>query len=175
LMETVLKTRLERFLEQEALRCQAEVAKVLYVERKFEDVLELGNKRVHLTYRVDRVDEMTDGTIMVLDYKTGSINPMPKDALALEGVEFTREMIRDHIKSFQMPLYLHYLRRQFPERKINSALYHLRTMEIEKFLKNTQTENLQKILGIYLKALDFIMDEIYNLEIPFVDDPVDVR
>src|SRR5258708_12082542 len=39
LMETVLKTRLERFLDQEALRCETDVARVLFVERKFEEVL----------------------------------------------------------------------------------------------------------------------------------------
>ena len=27
----------------------------------------------------------------------------------------------------------------------------------------------------YFKALDFIMAEIFNLEIPFVDDPVDIK
>ncbi len=41
LMETVLKTRLERFLDQEALRCENDVKQVLYVERKFEDVISL--------------------------------------------------------------------------------------------------------------------------------------
>ena len=41
LMETVLKTRLERFLDQEALRCETDVKQVLYVERRFEDVISL--------------------------------------------------------------------------------------------------------------------------------------
>ena len=44
LMETVLKTRLERFLDQEALRCETDVKQVLYVERKFEDVISLGSR-----------------------------------------------------------------------------------------------------------------------------------
>ena len=41
LMETVLKTRLEQFLDQEALRCERQVKQVLYVERRFEDVISL--------------------------------------------------------------------------------------------------------------------------------------
>jgi ATP-dependent exoDNAse (exonuclease V) beta subunit len=173
LMETVLKTRLERFLDQETLRCGSDVRQVLFVERKFEDVISLGEKQVHLTYRVDRVDEMVDGTILILDYKTGGMDPMPKDIPV--NVSLTREYIRDHIRSFQMPLYVHYLRKQFPGREVNSALYHLRTMSIDKFLKGPPVKDVEGLLAGYFKALDFIMAEIYNLEIPFIDDPVEIR
>ena len=44
LMETVLKTRLGRFLDQEALRCETDVKQVHFVERKFEDVLDLAGR-----------------------------------------------------------------------------------------------------------------------------------
>ena len=174
LMETVLKTRLERFLTQEALRCDAQVKQVLYVERKFEDIINLSGKQVHLTYRVDRVDEMTDGTILILDYKTGSISPMPKDIAAMEDMPLSREYIRDHIKSFQMPLYVHYLRKQFPGKDVDSVLYHLRTMSTENYLGKARMKDVERILAASLKALDFLMAEIYNLEIPFIDDPVDI-
>jgi ATP-dependent exoDNAse (exonuclease V) beta subunit len=173
LMETVLNTRLERFLDQEALRCETDVKQVLYVERKFEDVISLGNKQVNLTYRVDRVDEMADGTILILDYKTGSMDPKPKHIP--DDVTLTREYIRDHVKSFQMPLYVHYLRKQFPGREVNSALYHLRTMNIESFLGKDQMKDVDMVLDGHLKALDFIIDEIYNSEIPFIDDPLEIK
>jgi len=173
LMETVLKARLDRFLDQEALRCETEVAKVLYLERKFEDQLKSGENQVHLTYRVDRVDEMTDGSLMILDYKTGSMDPMPKDIPV--DMTLTRPYIRDHVKSFQMPLYVHYLHKQFPGREVNSALYHLRTMSIDKFLKAGQMKDLDLLWDGYFKALDFIMAEIFNLEIPFIDDSVDIN
>ena len=173
LMETVLKTRLAQFLDQEALRCETEVQKVLYVERKFEDVITLGENQVHLTYRVDRVDEMTDGRILILDYKTGSMDSKPKDLPV--DLTLNREYIRDHIKSFQMPLYVHYLRKQFPGREVNSALYHLRTMSIDSFLGRDQMKDVEAVLEGYFKALDFIMAEIYNLKIPFIDDPLEIR
>ena len=172
-MGTVLKTRLERFLDQEALRCETDVKQVLYVERKFEDVVRLAGEDVHLTYRVDRVDEMTDGTILILDYKTGSMDPMPKDIPA--DIILSRGYIRDHVRSFQMPLYVHYLRKQFPGRDVNSVLYHLRTMSIDRFLRGAQMKDIDGLLEGYFKALDFIMSEIYNLEIPFIDDPVDIK
>ncbi len=173
LMGTVLKTRLERFLDQEALRCETDVKQLLYVERKFEDVISLGETQVCLTYRVDRVDEMTDGTILILDYKTGGVDPKPKDIPA--GVTLTREYIRDHVRSFQMPLYVHYLRKQFSGRPVNSCLYHLRTMSMDRFLDAAQMKDVEKSLEGYLQALDFIMAEIFNLEIPFTDDPIDIK
>ena len=172
LMETVLKTRMERFLDEEALRCARDVKQVLYVERKFEDIIDLEGKKVHLSYRVDRVDELMDGTILILDYKTGALDPKPKEVG--EHAVFSREYIRDNIKSFQMPLYLHYLRKQFPHREVNSALYHLRTMKIDYFLKKDQMADIDRILSGYFKALDFIMGEIYNSELPFIDDPVEI-
>jgi len=175
LMETVLKTRLERFLDQEALRCERDVRQVLYIERKFEEVISLGKEQLHLTYRVDRVDEMTDGTILVLDYKTGSVDPLPRDISGIETSKLTREYIRDHVRSFQMPLYVHYLRKQFPGRPVNSVLYHLRTMSMDSFLGESQMKDSEKILADYFKALDFIVAEIYNLKIPFIDDPHDIR
>jgi len=173
LMETVLKTRLDRFLDQEASRCEKDVKQVLYVERKFEDIIKLAGQDVRMTYRVDRVDEMIDGTILILDYKTGTTAPMPKTLFA--DAALTREYIRDHIRSFQMPLYVYYLRKQFPGREVNSVLYHLRTMNIEKFLEGTPMGDMDAHLNGYFKALDFIMAEIYNPEIPFIDDPVEIR
>jgi hypothetical protein len=173
LMETVLKTRLGRFFDQEALRCETDVNKVMYVERKFEDVIILGEKQVNLTYRVDRVDEMTDGSIFILDYKTGGMDPSPRAVPA--DVTLTREYIRDHVRSFQMPLYMDYLRKQFPGREVNSVLYHLRTMSFEKFLDDGQMKDVEGVLKGYFKALDFIMTEIYNPKLPFIDNPVDIK
>jgi len=173
LMETVLKTRLERFLDLEVLRCAKDVKQVLYVERRFEDVIKLAGEDVCMTYRVDRVDEMMDGTILILDYKTGTTTPMPKP-LPIDAT-LTREYVRDHISSFQMPLYVRYLRQQFPGREVNSVLYHLRTMNIEKFLNESQMRDVDMLFNGYFKALDFIMAEIFNSKIPFIDDPVDIK
>ena len=138
-------------------------------------MIKFGASDVHLTYRVDRVDEMADGSILILDYKTGAIDPMPKFSADQEGVALSREYIRDHLRSFQMPLYVHYLRRQYPGRHINSALYNLRTMSMTALFKPSQLQEVDIILAPYLKALDFIISEIYNLEIPFIGDSVDIK
>lgn len=171
LMETVLRTRLEYFLKQEAKRCQ-QVEKVLYIERRFEQALTLAKRPVRFSYRVDRVDQMQDGTILILDYKTGSVDPMPQSAETIEQMELTRTNIRDHIHSFQMPLYVQYLVEQYPGKPVDAALYQLRSMDLNYFLRQYPRENISPILSVYQRALEAIMAEIFNPEIPFIDDPV---
>ncbi|MBF0504360.1 MAG: PD-(D/E)XK nuclease family protein [Candidatus Omnitrophica bacterium] len=175
LMETVLKTRLERFLNFEAARCRDQVQKVLWVEKKFEETLTLAGQKVHWTYRVDRVDELTDGTILILDYKTGSVESMPQDISGIPGLKLNRDYIREHVKSFQMPLYADYLCRQFPGCCVNSALYYLRTTSMDLFFDPSGAKNSQERLGAYKQALEFITAEIFNLEIPFVDDSGSIK
>jgi hypothetical protein len=48
-------------------------------------------------------------------------------------------------------------------------------MNIDQFLREGQMKDVEKILAGYFKALDFIMAEIYNSEIPFIDEPFDIR
>jgi hypothetical protein len=46
---------------------------------------------------------------------------------------------------------------------------------MDSFLGESQMKDSEKILADYFKALDFIVAEIYNLKIPFIDDPHDIR
>ncbi len=175
LMDTVLQFRLERFLALESRRCAQEVSRILHIERSFEDLIELPSGPLRLAYRVDRVDEMMDGSILILDYKTGGRGLKPRPLEQLEPAALTRAHLRDQVISFQMPLYVHYLRRQFPGREVNCALLYLRTMAKELFLAREEMPQAEARVSSYLKALDFIMAEIYNLKIPFVDDPVELK
>ncbi|MEI7999201.1 MAG: PD-(D/E)XK nuclease family protein, partial [Candidatus Omnitrophota bacterium] len=171
LIKTVLETRFERFFEAEAKRCDKDVETLIALERKFDDLIELNGKKIKLTYRMDRLDKLLDGSILVLDYKTGGSDLMPKafDKL-IEGV-LSRELIRENLLSFQMPLYLYYLRKLYPDSFVNAALYHLRTNTVEKFVKSNDVDTADKGINAGLKALDFIIGEILNPQVPFVDDP----
>ncbi len=171
LMKTVLETRFDRFYEVESIRCFKEVDFICGLERKFNEVINLKGKKIKLTYRMDRIDQLLDGSIFVLDYKTGGKELISKafDEL-LEG-DLNRELIRDQLLSFQMPLYLNYLSKQYPNTNVNAAFYHLRTNTIEKFVQGNDVELISNAITAGLNALDFIMEEILNPQIPFIDDP----
>lgn len=171
LVDTVLKTRLERFLDLEAKRCEEQVDKVLFIERRFDEVVALGEHQVRFTYRFDRVDQMVDGKVLILDYKTGAVDPMPKGTDALERLPLSRENIRDHVQSFQMPLYLRYLCRQYPGKPVDCALYHLRTMDIDFFVHKRSMDEVKNILSVYNRALEAVVLEILDPNVHFADDP----
>ncbi len=171
LLKSVLQERFKFFLEHERESEDRRVKAVLFVEKWFEDQIKLQNGTYRFGYIVDRIDRMEDGTIMIIDYKTGSSDIAPQSAERVANLELSREAIRDHIKSFQLPLYLYTLSNQYPAEPINAALYNLRTLKMTKFLKSPTTD-AGSVLQPYLGALDFIMAEITDLDIPFIDDPV---
>ncbi|HRZ40178.1 MAG TPA: PD-(D/E)XK nuclease family protein, partial [Candidatus Omnitrophota bacterium] len=105
LLKAVIEERIGRLLDFEAGR---PVAEVLHVESEFTEDVVLPHATVKFVYRVDRVDLMRDGTVMVLDYKTGVSDILPQGAEEIRRMEFTRDSIAEHVKSFQLPLYMHY-------------------------------------------------------------------
>jgi hypothetical protein len=170
LLKSVMESRLTRFLEVEH-RCQTEgPSKLMYIEKRFEDVVELSSGSFKFVYQVDRVDEYHDGTIMIIDYKTGSIDPMPKGIEKIAALELSRESIRDHVKSFQIPLYFQYLDKHFSGKPINAAFYNLRTMDFDRFITGKVKYERAEINNAFMRALDFIISEILDPQVPFVDD-----
>jgi len=170
LLKTVLDVRLERFLENEATNPERRVKEVLFVEEGFEDVVNLSCGDIRFIYKVDRVDRMEDGTVMILDYKTGSVDPMPKGIERIERLELSRETIKDTVKSFQIPLYFYYLEKYFKGEEVNAAFYNLRTLELNKFLDRKMSFDRERIHSAFRRPLDFIMAEILDPKIPFVAD-----
>ncbi len=170
LLRSVLESRLVRFLEIEEKRQKERPSKLLYVEKRFEDVVNLSVGAVRFVYQVDRVDEYADGTVAIIDYKTGSVDPMPKAIDKIARMDLSRESIRDHVRSFQIPLYVHYLDKQFPQRTINAAFYNLRTMELDHFMTEKVKHDRARINEVFLRALDFILSEILDPNVPFVYD-----
>ncbi len=172
LLKSVLEERLNRFLDNEEKEPERQVEKILFLENRFEDVIALPSGDVRFTLIVDRIDKLKDGTIMILDYKTGSIDQMPAPVEKLVGLRLSREIIRDQIKSFQLPLYFYYLDKQYRDQPINAALYNLRTLEVKKFVSGgLNMEAREELNSFYLRALDFVVREILDPAVPFVEDP----
>ncbi|MCA9405597.1 MAG: PD-(D/E)XK nuclease family protein, partial [Candidatus Omnitrophica bacterium] len=170
LLKSVIKERLERFLDNELNSPERRVDEILDLERYCEGTITLSNGPVKFGYIVDRIDRMKDGTIMVIDYKTGSADQMPRPAQEIAGMMLSRENIRDTVRSFQLPLYYHFLSQEFKGQLVNAALYNLRTLKIDRFVHSSAQTSSEDIVQAYQKPLDFIISEILNPDIDFVED-----
>ena len=198
-MKTIMETRLIRFLDEETERLRDVTEEIMFIEKQFEDRIALACGPMAFVYRVDRVDRFKDGTIMIIDYKTGSRDVMPKAIDKIATLPLSRvpigtielrsasarhfprdsriEAIRDNVISFQVPLYFHYLNKQFKDRPINAALYNLRTSELKTFIGDRPhlgvcppVPSREQIDAVFMRALDFVFAEILDPKVPFVEE-----
>lgn len=172
LLRSVMVERLNRFLDHEQTAEDRQIEKILYLEQRFDDVIPLSAGDVRFGYVVDRIDLMPDGTIMILDYKTGSADVMPRAIEKIQHMTLSRESIFESVKSFQIPLYYYYLDKKYPDQPINAALYSLRTMEAHRFIDKRMLTDRPIILKAFNRTLDFIMAEILDPAVDFIDDPL---
>ncbi|MFA5362715.1 MAG: PD-(D/E)XK nuclease family protein [Candidatus Omnitrophota bacterium] len=170
MLKKTITFRMERFLEAEGKR---DVARILDLEREYTGRVSLSREYVFRA-RIDRIDLLGDGTVLVVDYKTG-VAEVPRFTRALEEGAFSREMIRDSVRSFQLPLYLYFTDREYPGKRTNACLYAIRDVErnaglVKLFKTKEDIDNKERFMGAYLRALEFILEEIVDRDVPFTAD-----
>ncbi|MDP8212659.1 MAG: PD-(D/E)XK nuclease family protein [Candidatus Zapsychrus exili] len=170
LLKSVIRERLSRFLENERTNEQRQIEKIMFLENNFEDSIELSCGKIKFRYIVDRIDRLKDGTVMVIDYKTGIAEKLANDIEKFASMKLSRESIRDNIKSFQVPLYFNYLSKEFKGETIDAALYNLRTLVMHRFINPKSNYSYDQINQVFLKSLDFVVSEILNPDVDFVLD-----
>ena len=167
LLKRIIENRLRKFLDNEAKR---KVSKIISLEEQRHDSLVVGNTTLNFRYTTDRIDQAENGDILVIDYKTGGANIAPKKLSALEDMEFTRESIKESIKSFQLPLYYHFTSKIFPQNNINAQLYNIRNLERKDFIAEADFPKKDKIMQICLEALEAVFSELFDLDVSFSPD-----
>ena len=167
LLKGIITARLEKFLEREIER---DVAKVISLEERIRSEMILNVGLIKFIYMVDRVDEFDDGSIVIIDYKTGGSSLVPKRLKSLQALEMTRRGIKDNIRSFQLPLYYYFTKEKWPKRSINAEFYNIRTLERNPFISKEDKGNEGKIMQICINALEFILREIFNPDVAFEAD-----
>ncbi len=176
LLRAVLKVRLDHFLDKEAEKKDfRNVSQLITVEERFVDQIPLAGLPINFVYKVDRIDRLEDRSILILDYKTGSQDPMPRAWEQQEGLVWTREAIKETIRSFQIPLYLYFFDKQYPRETIHAAFYNLRTAVVSPFLDDELQHHRRQIIEAFLRPLDFVLREILNPEVLFKPDDSDAR
>jgi RecB family exonuclease len=164
LLKGIIRKRLEKFLEEEKKR---EVQRVLCLEMEFKDVVEFNGTSVTFVSKVDRVDQFRDKGIVIIDYKTGSIDAIPRRLERLEAMEFERSSIQENIRSFQLPLYYYVIKKQFPGSNLNAEYYSLRTLERKAFISDSDLPRAERVMEICIRALGFLLSQILDPRIPF--------
>ncbi|MFH1442086.1 MAG: PD-(D/E)XK nuclease family protein [Candidatus Omnitrophota bacterium] len=175
LIKEIINFRMSRFLENEKKR---EVAEVISLEKKFKGSIQIGENSFKFQAIIDRIDSLSDKSILVLDYKTGGVDILPEiDVEKIEQSCASRQEIKKTVKSFQLPLYLYLIDSQpeFQQAKTNACLYSIKDTDQNQgikylFKKEEQFANKDEIMQAYLKALEVIFAEILDPQVPFKAD-----
>lgn len=167
LLKKIVRDRMRKFLDSEKERG---VLKIISLETKRRDTLELRSGVVEFVYAVDRVDELQDGGVVVIDYKTGGSDIYPRGLTNLRNMKMTRTSIKENLKSFQLPLYYYFISKDFPQRNLNAELYNILTLKRRPFMSESDYKYREEIIEICFKALEVVYQEILNPEIPFKPD-----
>jgi len=170
LLKEIIKARLGRFLQKEEKR---EIEKIICLEREFYREIMFSEVCCKFMAKIDRIDRVNDGSILIIDYKTGGREFLPKGIDKLEKMEFSRESIKNIIQSFQLPLYLYFMEEYYQGEKVIASLYNLRTLEIDSFPKDALHK--EEVMDVCMKALRFVVNEIMDPGVTFTPDEEDAR
>ena len=167
LLKKIIVNRMNKFLDSEAER---NVSKIISLESEDRGTWEMDREIICFKYTADRIDELEDKSIIIIDYKTGGANFAPKGLLALSTMEMNRESIKKNIKSFQLPLYYYFTAKVYPDSLVNAEIYNLRTCERKAFISKEDLPQKEKIKELSLQALEAIFRELFDPNVPFVPD-----
>lgn len=180
LIKQILDFRLERFLDNEE---QRDVAEILALEKNFKANIKLAGEDFKFQAFIDRIDRLSDGSLLVLDYKTGDTGNLPSsNPEKIEAAGFAREALKNTIKSFQLPLYLYFAEndKKYKGAQTNAALYSIKDLSdnqglVKLFKEEKDIAGKEKVKAVYLKALETIVCDILNPKAPFKADEANPR
>lgn len=145
--------------------------------------------KVRLSGRIDRVDEMDNGEIRIIDYKTGGGSEVPnktgRDYNSImeeienetdekERIKKKCDIIRQRVKSFQLPIYL-YLYKEYYNlsdyENLNAGLVlfiskDIRNIYSELFGNNVESKT-EQMENYFLLCLQDLFKELFNEEVSF--------
>ncbi|MCM8787720.1 MAG: PD-(D/E)XK nuclease family protein [Candidatus Omnitrophica bacterium] len=167
LLENIIKNRLSEFLEKEKKR---KVLKIICLEETYQNTITVDGQTITFNYIVDRIDQLENKSILIIDYKTGNIDLVSKKLKFLKDMKLERRQIKENIRSFQLPLYYYFISKKFSDTSVNAAFYSLRTLEQKLFIEDKDYQNREEFINICMESLKYILKEIFDPNIPFVSD-----
>ena len=168
LLKRIIENRLKKFLDSETER---NVKRIICLEEDRRGTIALDNEIIEFRYTVDRIDELEDKSIVIIDYKTGGANIIPKKLSSLEKMDMNRKSIKDNIRSFQLPIYYYLIAQDFANNtSLNAQLYNIRTCERKYFIGDDDLICKDQLMAKCLQALGVILQEIFDPGTVFIAD-----
>ncbi len=168
LLRKLLKIKLNKFRENEL---QRNFKQVLETEQDFSSSIDVNGVKYNLVSRMDRIDENEDGTISIIDYKTGGADTLADKGFIYDESSFNRQIIAKNIKSFQLIIYKYLYEQKYPNKTVSQVmLYSLKDSTIIPLIKEKNKEKIN--FDILIKQLKFIIADINNDE-PFKSEVYD--
>ena len=135
----------------------------------YQGTIKVGKENIKLIAKVDRIDKKND-KVFVIDYKTGTNIEMPANASKLNIVDkYNRDLAIKYIRSFQIPLYIYFVQREYPDNIIDAGLYNLRNAGIITFSEKVkEVYPYKKTMDNAMRALKDTIKEIINKNLPFI-------
>ena len=158
LLERVINFRLDKFLENESAR---NIKELLLLEKELQLQVKLNGSEYKFKAVIDRLDREEDGSLLVIDYKTGGYGKISVKKEKYESMDLNRESIKKNIKSFQLPIYIHFMEGLYKGEKIDAAFYDLKKGKLIR-LFDKKMEYKDNIMEKVMQSLEFILKEIQN-------------
>ncbi len=162
LKKKLIRYKMEKFYNNELTR---PFAKIIASEHVLQSSVDINDNKYKLEVRIDRIDENEDGTIEIIDYKTGKIKPNLKTKNRVENRnDLTREIVVGNIDSFQLIMYKYAYEKEFNKQVDNCYLYSLKTCALTGLF--TAKQDKQKLYSEAIDQMKYIIAEI-NGDEPF--------
>lgn len=166
LLKKLIKNKLNLFYDNETGR---DFKEILDVECNIASAINIVGKDYRLNAKLDRIDMKDDGTINIIDYKTGKVTkPLPKKIIS--DCNFNREIIKNNIKSFQLIIYKYLYEKKYEQKIDNCALYSIKNCDLCYLLNEKQDR--ENIYNSTIEQLKYIISEI-NSDEPFKSEIYD--
>jgi hypothetical protein len=172
LLKEIVMLRMKNFLQKEE---QRDIEKIVSLEEEDSSDINLNCGKFKFKYRIDRIDKMSDGSLLIIDYKTGSTDLKPSSFDKIESKGFTRQIMKKTIKSFQLPLYYYFVGEKHSDCVINAAFYNLKNSTLTTFLKNEDLSAKDRINAVFTKGLNAIFQELLDVNLRFTADEENVN
>jgi CRISPR/Cas system-associated exonuclease Cas4 (RecB family) len=167
LLKEVFRIRMGYFLESEKKR---DVSRIIGLEDEGTSRIELPSGAYSFKYRIDRIDRLSDNSFLIIDYKTGSTDLKPASLNKIEEMGFTRQAMKNTVKSFQLPLYYYFASEKLKSESINAAFYNIKNSTLNNFLKPEEMSDKGRVIDVFKTGLDAIFSELLDIDMDFAAD-----